>query len=199
MVTPSPSPLSEQPPLTASAAGYSLLGCAIGAVLGLIGASMLLVALSLLLAINASVTPTNAADSVSPDLRLTLQEQFLNRVIQDSLEENARLDILPNNQFQVVIDTELSVLGARVPLQVTGLFSLELVGQSLQAELIQTDVAGLDLPPELVDFFSAGLSGLNQEINEALQEVPTGLGMSLIFTDLGSTDSQLWLEAREAP
>jgi hypothetical protein len=185
--------------LTGSAAGCGLLGCAAGAVLGLIGGSGLLVVLSLLLAANVSVTPTNAADRVAPDLRLTVQEHFLNRVVQDSLEENARLDLLPNNQFRVILDSELSVLGAVVPLQVTGLFGLELVGQSLQVELIQTDVAGIDLPPELADFFGTGLPQLNQEVNEALQEISAGLGIPLIFSDLGTTDSQIWLEASEAP
>jgi hypothetical protein len=199
MVTPPPPSLTEPPLLTGSATGCGLLGCAAGTLLGLIGGSGLLVALSLLLAANGSVTPTNAADRVAPDLRLTVQEHFLNRVVQDSLEENARLDLLPNNQFQVILDTELSVLGAVVPLQVTGLFGLELVGQSLQVELIQTDVAGIDLPPELTDFFGASLPQLNQEVNEALQEISAGLGIPLIFSDLGTTDSQLWLEASEAP
>jgi hypothetical protein len=99
----------------------------------------------------------------------------------------------------VTVETELSLLGAVVPVEVSGLFGLQLSGQSLEVQLIDTQLAGLNLPPELADFFSANLPTLNQEVNEALQEISTDLGRPIKLTGLGTTDTELWFEAREAP
>ena len=145
---------------------------------------------------NATVTPP---PFTSPDLALTLNENLLNRVAQSSMDEAARVDLLPGNQFRVIIDTQFSVLGTVVPIQVTGLFGLQLVENSLRVNLIDTQVAGLDLPPELADVFSADLPALNQEINQALQELLTGLGTPITITSLTTTDTELRLEARQSP
>ncbi|MEW5958900.1 MAG: hypothetical protein AB1801_14300 [Chloroflexota bacterium] len=196
MLTPQ-TPPATRGLLTGSAAGYGLLGCATGLVLGLFGGGLLVAALSMILAVNSTIAPPHPSGRLSPDLRLTLSEPFLNRVVQNSQEENAQLDLLPGNQVRITFDTQFSVLGAPVPIQVTGLFGLQLVGQTLQVNLIDTQAAGLALPPELVDFFD--LSALNQEVNQALQEISAGLGRPLVFTGLGTTDTQLWLEASEAP
>ena len=186
----------QQTSLTGQSIGYGLLGCGGGLLLGLLGGGVLLIVLSLILAVNATVTPP---PFTSPDLALTLNENLLNRVAQSSMDEAARVDLLPGNQFRVIIDTQFSVLGTVVPIQVTGLFDLQLVENSLRVNLIDTQVAGLDLPPELADVFSADLPALNQEINQALQELLTGLGTPITITSLTTTDTELRLEARQSP
>ena len=179
--------------------GCGVLGCAGGLILGLIGGGLLLVVLSLVLATTSSIPPVNAAADAAPDLRITVTESFLSRAIQDGTEDTVTVDVLPDNQFKVVFDTEVPVFGTPLPVQVTGLFGLQLMGQSVEVRLLDTQVLGVNLPPELTNFFDDNLPSINQEVNQALQEVSTALGAQLILTDLSTDENRLRFEAREAP
>ena len=179
--------------------GWGVVGCAGGLGLGLVGGGLLLILLSLVIALTSSVAPVTAAVNAVPDLRLTFSENFLSRVIQDSTAEAVSVDILPGNQFKLLVNTSVTVLGASLPVQITGLFQLQLVNQTLEVRLLDTQVSGFELPQELTGFFNDTLPLINQDINRALQELATGLGTPIILTGLGTDQTTLWLEAREAP
>jgi hypothetical protein len=180
-----------------SSTGCGLWGCAGGALLGLLGGGLLLILLSLITAI-ASPTPTPLAANTSPDLRLTVRENFLNRFIQTSAGDTVQADILPGNQFSLRVDTTVSLLGTSIPIQMVGLFEFQLNGQSIDIHLIDTKVSDVTLPSELTKYFDDALPGINEELNVALDDVSAILGVPLVFVDLGSDDTILWLEAREA-
>ena len=182
---------------TETSIGCGLLGCTGGALLGLVGGALLLILLSLIVAI-ASPIPTPVVDNTSPDLRLTVHENFLNRFIQTPAEDTAQVDILPGSQFSIRIDTTVSLLGMSIPFQMEGLFEFQLSGQSIELRLIETKVSDLTLPPELTRYFDDALPGINQELNVALNNVSAVLGVPLVFVGLDSDDTTFWLEAREA-
>ena len=191
----------QQAPVEASiegSIGCGLWGCTGGALLGLLGGGLLLILLSLITAI-ASPTPLPSETNTSPDLRLTVHENFLNRFIQTSADEDtAQVDILPGNQFSLRVDTTVSLLGTSIPLQMVGLFEFQLNGQSIEIRLIDTKISDVTLPPELTKYFDEALPGINEELNVALENVSAVLGVPLVFVDLGSDDTIFWLEAREA-
>jgi hypothetical protein len=189
--------MDDQQTSIESSVGCGLLGCTGGALLGLLGGALLLILLSLIVA-TASPVPTPVGANTSPDLRLTVHENFLNRFIQTSAEDTAQVDILPGNQFSIKVDTTVSLLGTSVPLQMVGLFEFQLNGQSIELRLIETKVSDVTLPPELTKFFDDALPGINQELNVALENVSTVLGVPLVYVDLGSDGTIFWLEAREA-
>jgi hypothetical protein len=160
--------MKNQPATDTNSIGCGVLSCAGGLILGLIGGGLLLVVLSLVLATTASISPAIAAADSGPDLRVTVTESFLSRTLQDGTEDSVTVDVLPDNQFKVIFDTEVPVLG-------------------------------VNLPPELTNFFDDNLPLINQEVNQALQEVSTALGAQLILTDLRTDETTLRFEAREAP
>lgn len=181
-----------------SSLSCGLLGCLgdlIGAFLvGVIG----LILLSLVVALIAPLpAPTPTA---TPDVRLTVSESFLNRFVRTSVaDESVQVDILPGGQFKFIVDTSVSVLGASFPVQLTGLFDLQSTGQSLEVRLLETQVSELTLLPELTDFFANSLSDVNNELNIAISNMSTALGVPLNFVDVGSDGSTLWLEATVTP
>ncbi len=193
--------MHTQPSDNGNSIGTGLLGCAGGLILGLVGGGLLLVLLSLgwalLTAVPAATTAAPAPGR--PDLRLTLNETFLGRTIQDSTAEAVSVDIRPDNRFSLQLDTAVSVLGTTLPVQLTGLFELQLVNQALAVQLVETQVFGLDLPPELANFFNDNLPAIHHDINQALTELSAALNLPLIPTGLGTDETRFWLEARLTP
>ncbi len=124
-------------------------------------------------------------------------------MVQDTTGGNARLDILPGNRLSLTIDTEVSALGLAIRVQVTNLFEIKLVGQSLEVALIDVQAAGFDLPPETLASLGVDVLTINQDLSRILEELSAGLDTTLILTGLGTETSQagedafLWLEARE--
>ncbi|MBN1994806.1 MAG: hypothetical protein JW953_19065 [Anaerolineae bacterium] len=176
--------------------GCGLLGCAGDAILGFLAGGLLLSLLALVVAVAAPApAPMQTA---SPDLRLTIREDFLNRFIQHNAEDNVRVELLPGRQFNLSVDTSLSVLGASVPVQIVGLFELQLNGQAIEIRLLDTRVSDLTLPAELTHFFDEALAEINTELNIAVDNVSAALEIPLVFTGLGSDETTFWLEAREA-
>jgi hypothetical protein len=132
---------------------------------------------------------------------VTLAEIALNQLAQNSADNQVQLDILPGNQVKLAADTSVSAFGVSVPVQVTGLFGVSITGQSsLEVRLMDVQVSGVELPPELSrDFFNSPLSTLNQDLNRMLGNASSLLGVPLVLTGLGTTDTELWLEARVEP
>jgi len=181
-----------------SSLGCGVLGCLgdlIGAfLLGVIGLILLSLVVSLIAPVPAPTSPA------TPDVRLTVSESFLNRFVRTSTaDESVQVDILPGGQFKFIVDTSVSVLGTPIPVQLTGLFDLQTTGQSLEVRLLETQVAGMTLPPELADFFANSLADVNRELNMAISNMSTALGVPLAFVGVGSDGSTFWLEAKVTP
>jgi len=190
----------EQQPSSDDSIGYGLWGCTGGLLAGFLGGGLLLILLSLALAITATIPVTPEVDAV-PDVRVTLTEAALNQFAQNAAAARVQLDILPGNQVSLVADTTVSAFGVAMPVQVTSLFGVQITSQSsLEVRLIDAQTSGVDLPPELTaDFFSNPLSTINQDLNRMWGNASTLLGVPLILTGLGTTDTELWLEAHAKP
>lgn len=195
-------PQPDYPPPAAAddSMGYGFWGCAAGLLAGFFGGGLLLFFLSLALAINATVPIAPTAEA-APDLRVTLAETALNQLAQNNAAEGVQLDILPGNQVNMLAHTTVSAFGVAVPVQLKGLFGIQITNQSsLEVRLIEAQVPGFDLPPEVMrDFFNGPLAMVNQNLNGTLRNASAGLGVPLVLTGLGTTDTELWLEARATP
>jgi hypothetical protein len=180
--------------------GYGLLGCAGGILAGLLGGGILLLVTSLALALNAAVLPVPASGA-TPDLRLTVREEAFNQFAQSTAGTPVQLDLLPGNQVSLKADTTVSAFGMTVPVQITGLFGVQISPQSsVEVRLIQANVSGVDLPQDtLAASFNDPLAAINQDLNEMVKNSSTLLGVPLVLTGLGTTDTTLWLEARTRP
>jgi hypothetical protein len=181
-----------------SSLGCGFLGCLgdlIGAFLvGVVG----LIVISLGVALIAPVPAP--APTATPDVRLTVSESYLNRFVRTATtDESVQVDILPGGQFRFIVDTTVAVLGVSIPVQLTGLFDVQSTGQSLEARLLETQVADMTLPPELADFFAGSLSDVNNELNNAVSGMSTALGVPLNFVGVGSDANTFWLEAMVTP
>lgn len=182
---------------TSDSIGCSSLGCAGGLLLGLFGGGLLLVLLSLGW---AAVSPLPApAPAAGSDLRLTLSEPFLNRVVRDSMGETAQVDVLPDNQLSVSLEADASELGLPISIPVMALFEMQLLGQSLNLSLVDVQVSGFSAPPQLLSFFNDRVPLVNRNLNMALEELSNTLGTPLVLTGLGTDETSFWIEAREAP
>jgi hypothetical protein len=188
--------LYSQPPAPDDSVGQGLLGCIGGILAGLLGGGVLLVGISLALALLALV-PAASQTGTGSDLRVTIGEASLNKFAQESAGGSVELDILPGNQVSFKTDTTVTAFGVAVPVQITGLFGLQITAQStLEVRLIKAEVAGFDLPQErLADAFNGPVATLNQNLSQMVKTASTILGMPLILTGLGTTDTELWLEA----
>ena len=100
--------------------GCGLLGCFGGTLLGLLG-GILLVLVAAFTAALAAPMPA-VAPSAGPDLRIKLDEGFINRFAEQPTDGTIRIDILPNNQLAIIGTTTLESFGLQAPLQITGLF-----------------------------------------------------------------------------
>ena len=178
--------------------GCGLAGCAGGLVLGLLAGGLLLALLALGMSPSAPMpAPPQAAPS--PDLRLTLSEDFLGRALQESTGEPVSVDILPGNQIRARFQTEMEMFGAPTPVQIEALFQLQLIGPRLAVALLNAELAGIDVPMELTGLLDEELPAINEDVNQAFQEVSSALGTNIVLTGLGSDETTLWFEAREAP
>lgn len=190
----------DQPSAPPDSIGNGLLGCAGGILLGLLGGGFLLVLASLVIAVLAP-TPTAPETVAVPGLRVTMSEASLNQFAQRTAGGPVQLDLLPGNQINLTSDTSVTAFGVTMPVQITGRFGLQITPQStVEVRLIEAGVSGVELPPETTaSLFDSQLPALNQSLNQMLVEAATQLGTPLALTGLGTTDTELWLEARLAP
>lgn len=179
--------------------GCGLSGCLGGLILGLFGGGVLLVLAALVAATTAPLPAPTPNPQPGPDLRVTITESFLNRFAEQPAEGSVSIDILPNNQVQLIADTSLEAFGLTTPVQITGLFELQLTPQTLQVQLLETQVSGLSLPPELADFFSEDILLVNQDLSSMVNDISNVLGTPVILSNLSTTDTQIQLEIKEAP
>jgi hypothetical protein len=179
--------------------GCGLLGCLGGLFLGLVGGAMMLLAIALITASVASIPVLNRAAPAQPDLSLTIEESFLNRYAEHPPTSAVAIDILPNNQVQLIANTPLQSFGIETPVQITGLFQIQLTPQNLFVELVDVQILGIQLPPEISNFFSQDLTLINQGLEGLVAEISRVLGMPVIISNLHTTNSQIQLEIREAP
>lgn len=191
--------MRESPPPHDSI-GYGLFGCAGGILAGLLGGGILLLVASLVMALNGVISPATGSGA-APDLRLTVREEALNQFAQSTTETPVQLDLMPGNQVSMEADTSVSAFGMTVPVQITGLFGVQITPQSsLEVRLIQANVSGVDLPQDtLAASFNDPLAAINQNLNDMVKNGSTLLGVPLVLTGLGTTDTALWLEARTQP
>lgn len=173
------------------------MGCATGLVIGMFGCGLLLVLLAF---ISASQPVTAEAPQTGhPDLRLTVQEEFFSRFVQSATAETIQVDILPGNRISVTMNTTVSAFGQSLPVEVVPVFGLQAAGQALEVRLVDMQVNGVTLTPELEEAIAQNLPDINQRANQMLQNLSAALGMPFVITGLGTGESEFWLEGRGAP
>jgi len=184
-----------QPTSNGDPVGCGLLGCLGGVILGLFGGAGLLVFITLNTATNASVPDVPPTFPNSPDLLITLDENFLNRFAEQPAAGSATVDILPGNQVLVMANTTVEAFGLLVPVQITGRFELQLSGQTLQVNLLDTQVLGIDF--QLSNVFEGDVALINQNLQVMVDEISATLGVPITFTHLQTTDTQIQVGVRE--
>jgi hypothetical protein len=190
--------MDSQPLPKNDSIGNGLFGCASGILLGFLGGGVLLILVSLVWAVTAA-DPTPLTPASSPDLRVTIGEAFLNRMAQQRANSAVTIDLLPANQISLSANTTITALGVSVPVNLRGLFGIQVSNQAVEVRLIETQVTGLEVQLDLGNFFSGDIAQINQELTQALNNLSTLAGVPIRPTGLGTTDQEIWLEAGEAP
>lgn len=178
-------------------AGWGIFGCLSGLILGVIGGVMLLVAVSLLAALFGASPSPGPTPPGKPDLRITLEENFINRFAAQPTAETVKLDVLPGNQVKLTVDTTVEALGLQVPVQIAGLFQVQYIGQTLQVTLLDTQVVGVSIPLDLTGYFAQNTAVINQELNLMVSEISKTFNAPVVITNLSTTDNQILLNIRE--
>ena len=176
-----------------------MLGCLGGATLSLLGGGLIIVVLSLLNAVTNTLPLLEPTPPDGVDLRITIEEDFLNRFMEQPAQGTTTIDILPGNQVQVLADTTVAVLGTPLPIQVVGSFALQPQGQSVEVVLLDTQISGFDLPLDLTNLFNEDIALINEELNGAIDEIETAVGAPVVITGLTTSDTMIQLELREFP
>jgi len=176
--------------------GCGLVGCLGGLIFGLVGGGILLVVAALTAAI-VTPMPSPTPSQTQPDLQVTVDESFLNRFTNQPAEGMIRIDVLPDNQVQLIVNTTIQIFGAATPVQITGLFEMQLIQQKLQVQLIDTQVLGIPPSVELANFFSEDLSIINQDLNAIIDDISGVLGTSIVVSNVNTTETQIQLDIQE--
>ena len=192
------SKLNIQPPSAQhNSVGCGLAGCLGGLLISFLGSAFILILLAFFSALDAPVPTISPPLSTSPDLRITLSENFLNRFAQQSAPDAISIDVLPGNRVQVVVDSAVQAFGIQMPVQITGLFEIKLEGQSLRVTLLDTRVAGIDL--DLSDFFSGDIAVVNRNVQTMFDELSANVGIPMTATGLNTTGTEIHIEVTETP
>jgi hypothetical protein len=178
--------------------GCTLVGCLGGGLLGLFGGGLFLILLAVILALFRPDPTLEVTPPDRPDLRANISEDFLNRFVEQPAEGSVRVNVLPDNQVELIVDTVIQGFGVSVPAQIIGRFEIQLAEQTLAVRLIDTQVQGVQLPPELTDVFSSDVPLMNQNLQTMVNEMSQRLGISISFTGLRTDENGIQIEAREA-
>jgi hypothetical protein len=170
-----------------------------GLILGLFGGGLLLILVSLFSALAAPAPTVEPTSPDRSDLRISLNENFLNRFIDQPAEGAVNVDILPANQIRVVANTSLDAFGLPVPVEITGLFQLQISAGTLKIFLLDSQVSGVTLPPEFGDFFSEDVALINRDLQMMVDEISNTLGIPITLIGLTTDDTQIQLEIRARP
>jgi hypothetical protein len=187
----------NQSPPPGQLAGYGAIGCAVGMVVGMFGCGLLLIVLAFISA--SRPVSAEAPGTAHPDLRLTVQEEFFSRFVQSATADVIQVDVMPGNRISVTMETMVSAFGQSLPIEVVPVFGLQAAGQALEVRLIDLQVKGVTLTPELEEVIAQNLPDINQRANQMLQNLSAALGMPIVITGLGTSDEEFWLEGRGAP
>jgi hypothetical protein len=134
---------------------------------------------------------------LAPDLQLTVAEGFLNRYAEQPPAGSVAIDIIPRNEIQLVVKTNVELSDGTAPVQIIGRFELLNTAQGLEIQLMDTQVVDSPLPLDLSDYFGPDLRLINQQLDLLVGEIARGLGNSIMVTDLSTTDTQIRLEIKE--
>ena len=96
-------------------ASYNLLGCVGGLIIGLVGGLLLLIFASVVVAATATMPSVEPDTDLAPDLHLTVAEGFLNRYAEQPPAGSVAIDIIPTNEIQLVVKTNLELSAGPVP------------------------------------------------------------------------------------
>lgn len=179
--------------------GCGLLGCLGGIAFGLLGGGILLVVISIILAITTSLPAPEPTPPDQADIQVTVDEEFLNRFLEQPPEGRVTLDIRPGNQIQVRANMPVDLFGSPIPIEMTSLFVLQPQGQTVDVTLLDTQISGLDLQLDLSDLFNEDITTVNQDLSGAIDEIAATLGVPVIITGLTTTDSTIEISLREFP
>jgi len=178
-------------------AGWGVFGCLSGLIIGLFGGVLLLVVISVTVALLGAFPAPGPTPPGKPDLRVTLEENFINRFAAQPTAETVNLDILPGNQVKLTVDTTVEALGVQMPVQLVGLFQVQFIGQTLQVTLLDTQVLGISIPLDLSGYFDQNTAAINQELNLMVSEISNTFDAPVVITNLNTTDNQILLDIRE--
>lgn len=187
----------QQSPPPNNSSGCGFLGCIAGLFFGFLGGAILLLLVSLAWATATTDLVPPANENIA-DVRVTVGEDFLNRIAQQRSTNPVKLDLLPGNQIRLDADTVVTTMGISIPVKIQGLFGLQVNNQAVELRLIDAKVSGIDIPLELNNLFSNDVARANQDLAQVLSNLSTLVGTPITLTGLGTTDTDIWLEAREA-
>ncbi len=180
-----------------NAVGCGLFGCLAGLVFGLFAGGILLLFAAVVTALATPMPPLPATPPHTPDLQVTITENFLNIFARQPADGVVSIDILPSDQVALMGQTSWDTLGVQTPLQVTGLFQIHVTPQAVQVVLINTEVSDPDFPPELNNFFAEDTPLINQDLQMMIERVSQTLGVPVIITGLTTNNSQIQIGVRE--
>jgi hypothetical protein len=164
---------------------------------GILGSALLLITLAFFTAVFSSVPAVPAPSATNPDFRIRLTEDFLNRFAEQPADGTTQVDILPANQVRLIVDIPVDVFGVPLPVQLVGLFQIELMPPTISVSLLDTQVSGANL--NLSGMFTEDIVSINQDLQAALDEVSELLGIPVGITGLQTSDSAIQLELTEVP
>jgi hypothetical protein len=164
---------------------------------GLVGGGIGLVLISLISALTAPIPTISPTPPDIPNLRVSLDENFINRFIDQPEGGSVQVDVLPGNQFQVIVDTTVELAGSTLPIQITGLFQVQIIGDRLEVLIVNTQVAGAASPLELSDFFNEDMAIINQNLGMIVNDMRQALDVSAISLQVRTNDTQIQLEIKE--
>jgi hypothetical protein len=178
-------------------AGCGIAGCLGGLLFGIIGSSLLLVLLAFLTAIFSTVQSIPSPSPATPDFKVTLTEDFLNRFIEQPADGTVEVNVLPANQVQLIANLPVEVLGAQLPVQLRGLFQIELIPPTVKVTLVDTQVSGANL--NISGVFEGDVTTINENLQNALNDISALTGLSVTISGLQTNDSDIQIELTEEP
>ena len=185
----------QQPPSHNNSVGCGLLGCLGGLIAGGVGGALLLVIIAFFVAVMAPDPVYTGNSPAGPELRVTLTEDFLNRYAEQPADGSISINVLPGNQVELTANTTIDAFGVPFPVQLIGLFGVVSNGRTLQVELLNTRVIGIDF--DLQDLFSEDLATINQNLQQLAAEISTTLGFPVAVTGSSTTDTEIQIEMTE--
>ena len=126
-----------------------------------------------------------------------LVTRVLNRYVEQPTDATVTIDILPGNQVSVIANITAQAFGIQAPMEITGLFELQLTDQAIEVRLVKTEIVGVALPSESIDVFGDDVFIINRDLRKMVDDISKTLGFPIILTNLSTNHDQIQFEARE--